>query len=269
MSAYATRATQQDDPGQEAEDAQLYRAVLHELIHIGTDLARLTHQHAVAHAQAALQGAFPATPPQDHAADFDRIARAIRRCIALARSLRDPPPPARDPARLQPAAPTPTVLKAGATQHPSATPGRNGGTDTPSTEPRDRPDAPDRDRDVTTRPVADVIAEICRDLGLDTQPGVHLRQARPPADTDQLCAAAPGSTATSATCQSGPRPQAPGPGAAQRPSGPAEKRADQPAPVHHGRTLPDDPAGAVAMVLRRSARARGRWHPSPYRLAAS
>ena len=74
--------------------ADYYRQVLHELIDIGTDLARILHAQAKAAVAAetpaeppaeALQPAPPQTPPLDTA--FDRIARAVRRSIMLARTL--------------------------------------------------------------------------------------------------------------------------------------------------------------------------------------
>ena len=120
MSAHALQPTPQDDPGQQAEDAQLYRGVLHELIHIGTDLARLTHLRATAQAQAAVRDPDRAAPHEDHTPAFDRTARAIRRCITLARTLHDPVAPARDPAppRAAARAPAPREVRQGATPPP-------------------------------------------------------------------------------------------------------------------------------------------------------
>ncbi len=86
------------DPGQQAEDTQLYRHILHDVLHMATDLARIVHTQAVAEAQAAI--AAPAAfrnPPADPTIPFDRIARAIRRTIALARTPHEPVQPARAP----------------------------------------------------------------------------------------------------------------------------------------------------------------------------
>ena len=278
--AYASYGLE-PDPGQQAEDAQLYRCVLHELIHIGTDLARLVHSQAVAHAQAALQGAAPSTPPGDHSTAFDRIARTIRRTITLARSLGEPAPPIPAPARPRAAARTPDLPEAGE----DATPGRDGSTEAPGAGLRDRPetpdrDAPDRDEDVTNRPVTEVIAGICRDLGLDAPPGAHPWTRRTPADTRQPCtrAAAPGGAAATSPCQPGPGlagywPQRPGNGAAQRPSSPEPDGRDpgkpaatsrtQPGPIHAGNNPPDSTAPAVATILRHPTHAQERWRAPP------
>ncbi len=48
MSAQAIHAALHDDPGQQAADARIYRTALHDLITMGTDLARLLHEQATA-----------------------------------------------------------------------------------------------------------------------------------------------------------------------------------------------------------------------------
>ena len=82
------------DPIQQAEDAQLYRHVLHKLLHLGTDLIHILQAQATAHAHAAMQEPTPPKPSTDQATAFDRIARTIRRTITLARSLNEPAAPA-------------------------------------------------------------------------------------------------------------------------------------------------------------------------------
>ncbi len=52
MSAQPAQAALHDDPGQQAADACIYRLALHDLIGMGTDLARLLHGQATAQAQA-------------------------------------------------------------------------------------------------------------------------------------------------------------------------------------------------------------------------
>ena len=285
--AYASYGLE-PDPGQQAEDAQLYRQVLHELIHIGTGLARALQAQAIAHAHAAMQDPTPPKPSTDQATAFDRIARAIRRTITLARSLSELPAPARTPAHPGAARrPTPPEAGQGAARYPDALPGHGDAeapAETPSADLRDRPetpdrdapdrdrDGPDRDEDDTGRPPAEVIAEIRRDLGLDappgTQPSTHgTRADRTPADVEQPCAqaAAPITAAPSSPRHPAPRSQDPTDDAAQRPSSPAEPRAGQPAPVHPRCTLPDDPAEAIAMLPRHPGRTEGRWRPPPTR----
>jgi len=108
MSANPPPAAHQDDPGHQAADTHTH--VLDGLINIGADLARLLHQQATSQSQAAQQrpapqatAAQPAPPPAPDAlikitAAFDQAARAVRRYIALFRSLNEPMHPARNPA---------------------------------------------------------------------------------------------------------------------------------------------------------------------------
>ena len=143
-----------------------------------------------------MQGRAPAAPLRDHAATFDRISRGVRRNMTLARSLREPPPPAPDRTAQPRAAACPPALHGageGAADHPAAA-GRED-ADAPSADLRDRPEAPDRDRperpdrdapdcdeDDTGRPPAEVIADIRRDLGLDAPPGAQPWTRGTPAD---------------------------------------------------------------------------------------
>ena len=50
MSAPATHATPQDDPGPPAADTPYYRGVLHGMIDRGADLTRVLHEQAIVHA---------------------------------------------------------------------------------------------------------------------------------------------------------------------------------------------------------------------------
>ena len=286
------------DHDEQAEDDLFYRDTLQELVQVGATLARLLQTQAIADAQATVQGKAPSTPLADHAATFDRIARAVRRTVTLARSLREPPSPARAPAHPSAAVRTPALHEAGkdAAGHPSATPagtpGRDDDAEAPSAGLRDRPEAPERDRpdrdapdcdeDVTGRPPAAVIAEIRRDLGLDTPPSAKPFTHGTPADAELLCThAAPSGAAASSTSHpgagsrtSGPqdlRPndarssRDPGPGHSEPggPSQPAAALRAQPAPVHSGDTPPDDQAKATAFVLGHATPADARWRPPP------
>jgi len=301
MSAQPTPANLHPEPGQHApsqhaEDAQYYRHVLHDLIDMGAGLARLLHQQASAQAQAAPQepGLQPASPPAPDAltpdtlisiaAAFDRIARAVRRSIALARSLADPVPPASDPAQRRAAA-RKRVLRevedliqrtAAASGH-AAFNGSNAdaadadGTDDASAEAltaelHDRLDAPDLDEDISHLPVADIITEICRDLGLAALPGAHPWKRRTPKDLEQLCARAaapsrarlPGTgppvPATPQRARTSPVP--PRPAAIPRVTG----------PTHAGSGPPDDPAdtpAGIATIPRHPMHLPGQWRPPP------
>ena len=56
----------------------------------------------------------------------------------------------------------------------------------------DRLDSPELEDEVGDRPVAAIIAEICRDLGLAAPPGADPWKRRGPADVAVLCAAGGG-----------------------------------------------------------------------------
>ncbi len=261
----------QHAPGQNGADSHYYRHVLHDLIDMGAGLARLLHQQATAQPQAAPQdpGLPPAPPPAPDialtvalAAAFDRIARAVRRSIALARSLAQPIPPARDPAQHRAAA-RKRILREVEDAIQRAAPGFDhaaddgsgadtdaASADTLTAELHDRLDAPDLDDDISSRPVADIITEICRDLGLATLPGSHSWKRRTPKDLEQLCARA--------AALSGARPPSAGPPV------PATPRAT--GPTYAGSAPPDDPAdppARIATIPRHPMHLPGQWRPPP------
>ena len=145
------------------EDAAFYRAALHELISIGTDLAR--------DVQAARRTEPPTVTAPEAAEAFERIARATRRTILLATRLNDTP--AADPAKTRRA-----VIRAvedAITAEP--------GTDAPAkqrleAEFRERLDAPEFAEDLATRPVAEIVADILRDLDLGRAPWARPQHRR-------------------------------------------------------------------------------------------
>ncbi|MGI4945702.1 MAG: hypothetical protein ACRYHQ_34940, partial [Janthinobacterium lividum] len=100
MSAPASQATPQHDPGPPAADTHGHFQALDDLIKMGTGIARHLSAQADAQAAHAMQPAaapahqaedaplapVPAPPPAPDAlirtaASFDQIARAVRRCI--------------------------------------------------------------------------------------------------------------------------------------------------------------------------------------------
>ncbi len=213
MSAHATPASPENDPGHPAADgvAEYYSCVLHELIDVGVELARTlpaqarAQAAAQAHAHTHLQpGAAPTAPgrdepspnappaPTDIALAYDRITRAVRRTILLARKLAEP-------------APTPDTTAAQAATHHRVAARRQiirevedaigrteKGTraDTLHAELLDRLDGPDLDEDINHRPTADIVADICRDLGLAAAYGNNPWRRRTPTDIETLCARA-------------------------------------------------------------------------------
>ncbi len=270
MSPQPTQAIPQADPGHQAADAQYYRQVLHGLIDIGADLARLLHQQATPPAQAPQQGRDPqpTPPPAEDAlptitAAFDRIARAVRRCIALARSLTEPAQPANDPARHRAAARKRIIREVEDAIGRTVNEGDR--ADRLNAELHDRLDAPDLDDEIINGPIADIITQIRRDLGLASLPGDLSWKRRTPEDIRQLCARA---AAPTPARQPGAGPQGPRHDTVQRSPDPqlatrAVTPRAQPGFIHAGHGPPDDPAGAVATILRHSTRTHGWWRPPP------
>ena len=144
-------------------DAAFYRAVLHEVIEIGVDVSRMLRGQALALAEAADQSGVDAAEAGVQAREaariagaYDRVARAIRRSIAQARRL----------------------------DEPVAVRGAGGGVRAPvarplselsdeeldalleATEAAEAAEAAERDDTLLDRPIEQVVAAICRDLGL-------------------------------------------------------------------------------------------------------
>jgi hypothetical protein len=292
MSAHATQSEPHTNPGPQAEDDQFYREILHGLINVGAELTRHLPQQAAAQAQAPQHDPAPQPAPAPSpdavasvAIAYDRITRAVRRCIALARSLNDPAQPPKHPAPSHTVAPDRTVARKRILRAVEDTLGRQDyddsyrdcdPTEALHAELLDRMDAPDLDRDIESRPIDDIIKDVLRDLGLAALPGTRPWKRRTPADIAELCAraAAPSCPAGSTPREPGPGPQPPSPGAAQHSPDPqpdqrepgerAEPAATprgQPGPTHPRPGLPKDPAEAVAFVLRHAADPR--WRPPP------
>ena len=191
MSSTPSRPEPTDRATQRDEDAQYYRQVLHELIEIGTDLARTLHRQATPETKAEPNNQ-PSTAP-DPTIAFDRIARTLRRTIALARKLSDPTPPR--PAQLR-AEYTSERRLAARKQIIRAVEDtiqrRSNGAEAEAlhSEFYERLDDPDLDDDLDQRPVAEIIKDICRDFGIEHFPGTHPWKRRTPQDVRDLCARA-------------------------------------------------------------------------------
>ena len=165
-------------PASRAESrAERRRVAAHELIEMGTDLARLVHSQALAAPETAA----------DATIAFDRIARTVRRTIMLARKVAEPMPIPADPAPRRAATRRRIIREVEDVIQRSA---GSGEAEALHREFLDRLDAPDLDDDIAHRPAADIIVDICRDLGLSAPPGTHPWQRRTPADIAILCARA-------------------------------------------------------------------------------
>jgi hypothetical protein len=191
MSPTPFRPEPADPAPQRDEDAQYYRQILHELIDMGANLARAIHCQATTQPGAASgpEEASQPAPAPDPTIAFDRIARAIRRTIALTRAITEPAPPA--------ATATASERRIAARKRiirevEDAIQRRADGAeaDALNAELGERLDAPDLDDDIAHLPVADIIASICRDLGITVLSGTHPWKRRTPRDVRDLCARA-------------------------------------------------------------------------------
>ena len=255
MATHPTQAALPNDPGHQAANTHAHLQVLNDLIEMGADLARLLHTQAKAQAATKPPSTAPAALETLIAITtaFDRIARSVRRSITLARILAQPPPPAKDPAAHR------TATRKRIIREVEDAIGRN--TDTPdpaglTAELYDRLDTPDLDDGLASRPTADIITEICRDLGLAALPGTQPWRRRTPADLQDL--------ATRAAAPSGPRQ----PGAAHpinrpTPTKPAATPYAAPTQTPADHDPPDHAAEVIAKTLRQPTYIRARWHPPP------
>ena len=153
-----------------AEDpTPYYREILHDLIELGTEIARHTHRQALA-AEGAEAG--------DHTLAFDRVARTIRRTILLAQRIED-----EAPVRKQSAARRRIIraVEDAIERTPKS-------TDKPilHNELQERLEAPEFADDITATPIAEIIADLCRDLGIAALPGTKPWMRRTPADIQLL-----------------------------------------------------------------------------------
>ncbi len=277
MSTHATPAEPTIDPGAYAADARHHREVLNELIDMGADLARLLHKQAttvgwVSEAQPTI------TPPPDASLSnspqnpqstptlaattpdltlaFDRIARCVRRTVLLARRIAEPMPagPAEAAAGHRVAARRKIIrdVEDAIGRAAQAAP-KSADAGALNAELHDRLDAPELDDDIRRRPVADIVADICRDLGIAAAGGAKPWKRRTPADIGALCAraAAPANPPGAAT-PAPARPKPPAPRAI--PAGPRPPRPATDPPPTGAENLPRDPAAAVATLLRYAAR---------------
>jgi hypothetical protein len=208
------------------------------------------------------------------AATFEQVARGVRRSIMLAQGQDAPKQqqPARTPGQHPAPAPDRTtarkrILRAveDVIQRPPDNPECDD-AEVLLADLRERMDTPDLDDDIKSRPAEDIIKDILRDLGLAALPGSRPWKRRTPADIAELNARAAAPSGTphrpGAEPQEGhPDPTCPSPDPQPAQREPGHPAAPARAPVHPGHTLPEDPAEAVAFVLRQAAQAR--WRPPP------
>ena len=159
-----------DAADRQAEDAEYYRRVLHEFIEMGAELARLFVQDAKAVVEPkqphAGMGAVPSAGAGPAIAiAFDRVARAVRRSIMLARQL-DQPVPAAESRRQAARNRVIRAVEDAARREPD-----RDGADSLDAERRERMELPEQGDDIDHQSIDEIFADICRDLGLAALPG--------------------------------------------------------------------------------------------------
>ena len=202
-------------PADPSEDDAYYRAVLHDLIDRGADLARRLHERAAGPAGA--DADVDAAGPPDPTIAFDRVARAIRRTIALARHIAANPGTQAAAARGTRRTAARTALIRGVED---AIHRRRNATDTDHlvAEFTETLEDPALEFDLADRPVPELVEEICRDLGINTATRSFIFRRRTPADRAALRARA--AAAPLAPDRAAAAPLAPDPAAAPTPATP-------------------------------------------------
>ena len=176
----STPTPTQSKPASQEDDDAYYRATLHDLIDRGADLARQLHERAAK------------APEADHTIPFDRIARTIRRTIALARHIATNPPKARP--SIERGAVDRTMAREkiirGVEDAIEARRGPPTESEILYNELHERLEDADLERDLRTRPIDDIIEELARDLGIAYQSRSYIWKRRTPADIATLRARA-------------------------------------------------------------------------------
>jgi hypothetical protein len=154
-----------------ASDTDCHRAVLTELIDLGTGFARILHAQATAQPETAA----------DLAPAFDQVTRGVRRSILLAQNLDTP----RRQAAVNRTLARKKIIRrveddiGGMAISPEH-------AESLREALRERMDEPDLDDDIANRPVGEVLDEIIRDLGMADDCGMNLWLPRGPAELAAL-----------------------------------------------------------------------------------
>lgn len=150
---------QTNDPNavldQQAEDDAFYAATLREMVAMGLEIGRIIHQQVIAQSLDS-----PHSQIDDQSSvSYDRVFRAVRRGIMLAKRLKDP-----EPVRKQAAARRQIARDVGNAIQSQAKSPKD--AENLYAGLRDRLDTPDFEEDLENRPIQDIIDDIRKDLGL-------------------------------------------------------------------------------------------------------
>ena len=161
-----------------------HRRVLNEMIDVGAELTRLLLRQAAAQVEAAEPVGLPLV---DVAVAYERISRAVRRSVMLVQRLGEAP--AADAQAGARVAARRRIIRDVEDRIQREVDGAE--ADGLRAELAERLDGPELEDEIGERPVDEIIADICRDLGLGRlMPGVQAYARRRPEDLAALGALA-------------------------------------------------------------------------------
>jgi len=172
----STPTPSQTQPASHQDNDAYFGAILRDLIDIGAGLARQLQERAAKN------------PESDPTIPFDRIARTIRRTIALARHIATNPPKTARPAVERTQAREKIIRGVEDAIEARRAPATD--AQILYNELHERLDDDGLERDLRTRPIDDIIEEIARDLGVAYQSRAYIWKRRTPADLATLRARA-------------------------------------------------------------------------------
>ena len=188
MTDLSTFPEMSDATDRQGDDAAYYRRVLHDFIEMGAELARLVVQEARTAAEAAPTASDGGAAPRsgagpERAVAFERIARAVRRSIMLARTL-DEPVAAVDHTGERRRATRRRIIRAVEDMMRRES---GDAAESLDADPRERLDADEVDVAIDPQIVAVILAEICQDLGLAAVPEMPSWGHRAPEAASEGC----------------------------------------------------------------------------------
>jgi len=165
----------------DGEDMAYFKRVLRHLIEIGDDLAAMVHEEAAQAVQAQREANAqnpnppPLVVPREIKESYERITRSVRRSLVLYLKLNEPPKPTPD----RVAARRKIIRDVEDKIHAKAPPGE---AENLRAELVERLERPEFDDEIANRSIAEIITEICRDLGVDTLHATNPWRRRTPRD---------------------------------------------------------------------------------------
>ena len=169
-----------------AEEVSRHRHVLNAMIDAGAELMQIMLQQARARHAADADGPAPVAGPAV-AEDYDRVSRSVRRSIMLVQRLSEPAADQSAKHDAEQRAARRQIIRAVEDEIEAKSSGDE--AESLVAELHERLDGPELDDEIGVRPVAEIINDVRRDLGL-AYAGLAPYKRRTPADVAELCARA-------------------------------------------------------------------------------